>query len=588
MKTITKKTLISFLISLIMILNLVPFGAISKVYATTTINNINILGVEKPIAGRHPNSTSIKTDTEGVTLDIVQWQNYSTNSVISDSSKYEYNTRYGLYITFHLEDGYELAQDVTVTANEEYEELDNRFPNFIYITYKTQSPLDRELITEVEATVNIKGVFAIGAPIYIPDITITKGTGITITSTEWKKFNGEEFELSTGSTFTEGTYRFRFQAYLDEETVYTNIINDNTKATINGIEWTVLPGFNGNTKQYVYIESPDITVRNSRVILDANGGTGSGYIPVSNYGDDWLVDLRGITAPPCHEFAGWKVGNEIYQVGDTYSNITEDITAVAQWKEIPHTPKDAVRENEIDATCTSEGSYDEVVYCSVCGEERSRISKTIAKKEHNYKSTIVPAIFNKDGSITEKCTICGHTKPATVIPSIKTVELSKTEFTYNKKAQKPSVVVKDSKGKVLKNGTDYTVTYSNKNSKKIGSYKVIVTFKGNYKGTKELTYQINPKGTSLVRLGKGSERFRVVWKAQKTETTGYEIQYSTNKKFNSGNKKTKIKKNKTTSTIIMKVKGLKKYYVRIRTYKTVNGKKYCSGWSKALSVKTMR
>ena len=38
----------------------------------------------------------------------------------------------------------------------------------------------------------------------------------------------------------------------------------------------------------------------------------------------------------------------------------------------------------------------------------------------------------------------------------------------------------------------------------------------------------------------------------------------------------------------MKVKGLKKYYVRIRTYKTVNGKKYCSGWSKVLNVKTMR
>ena len=300
------------------------------------------------------------------------------------------------------------------------------------------------------------------------------------------------------------------------------------------------------------------------------------------------MDLRGVTAPPCHEFAGWKVGDEIYQVGDTYSNITEDITAVAQWKEIPHTPKDAIRENEIAETCTSEGSYDEVVYCSVCGEEISRTPKTIAKKEHNYKSTIVPATFNKDGSITEKCAICGHTKPAIAIPSVKTVELSKKEFTYNKKAQKPDVIVKDSKGKVLKNGTDYTVTYSNKSSKKIGSYKVKITFKGNYTGTKELTYKINPKGTSLVRLGKGSERFRVVWKAQKTETTGYEIQYSTNKKFKSGNKKTTIKKNKITSTIIMRVKGLKKYYVRIRTYKTVNGKKFYSGWSKVLNVKTMR
>lgn len=82
-----------------------------------------------------------------------------------------------------------------------------------------------------------------------------------------------------------------------------------------------------------------------------------------------------------------------------------------------------------------------------------RNPKTIAKNEHNYKSTIVPATFNKDGTITGKCAICGHTKPVTVIPSIKIVELSKNEFTYNKKAQKPSVTIKNSKGKVLKNGT---------------------------------------------------------------------------------------------------------------------------------------
>ena len=587
MKTITKKTLISLLITLIMILNLVPFGAISKVYATTTINNINILGIEKPVSGNHPNSASITTDTEGVTLDVVQWQNYATNSVVSDSSKFEIGKRYGLYITFHLEEGYELAPDATVTANEEYEEIDNRFPSFIYIMYT--APDTRIDVTEVEATSNIKTVVAIGEPIFVPEFTLTKGTVVRFANYSWIKKDGDEWKDATGATFEEGTYRFQCQARVDGENGYTHTIyHDNATVTINGIEWTVSSGFKSNSFSYVYIQSPDIIARQSRVILDANGGTGSGFVPVSNYGDDWIVDLRGVTAPPCHEFAGWKVGDEIYQVGDTYSNITEDITAVAQWKEIPHTPKDAIRENEIAETCTSEGSYDEVVYCSVCGEEISRTPKTIAKKEHNYKSTIVPATFNKDGSITEKCAICGHTKPAIAIPSVKTVELSKKEFTYNKKAQKPDVIVKDSKGKVLKNGTDYTVTYSNKSSKKIGSYKVKITFKGNYTGTKELTYKINPKGTSLVRLGKGSERFRVVWKAQKTETTGYEIQYSTNKKFKSGNKKTTIKKNKITSTIIMRVKGLKKYYVRIRTYKTVNGKKFYSGWSKVLNVKTMR
>ena len=72
--------------------------------------------------------------------------------------------------------------------------------------------------------------------------------------------------------------------------------------------------------------------------------------------------------------------------------------------------------------------------------------------------------------------------------------MSKTSFKYNKKKQKPTVIVKDSKGNDLKEGTDYTVSYSNKNSKKVGEYTVTVTFKGNYEGSKKLTYQIKPKG----------------------------------------------------------------------------------------------
>jgi len=157
--------------------------------------------------------------------------------------------------------------------------------------------------------------------------------------------------------------------------------------------------------------------------------------------------------------------------------------------------------------------------------------------------------------------------------------------TYTGKSLKLSIVVKDG-NKTIKNGTDYNVSY--KNNKKVGTASVVITGKGNYTGTVTKTFKINPKGTSLKKLTKGKKQFKVTWKKQKKQTSGYEIQYSTNKKFKSGNKKVKIKKNKTTSSTVKKLKAKKKYYVRIRTYKTVNGKTYYSGWSKVKNVTTKK
>ena len=139
--------------------------------------------------------------------------------------------------------------------------------------------------------------------------------------------------------------------------------------------------------------------------------------------------------------------------------------------------------------------------------------------------------------------------------------------------------------------TGVKVTYTNNSKKKIGEYKVTAKFTGdttNYNAIPDKTAKLTivPKGTKLSKLTKGSKQFKATWKAQKTETTGYELQYATNSKFTSGKKTVNIKKNKTTSSTVKKLKAKKKYYVRIRTYKTVNGKKYYSGWSKVLNVKT--
>ena len=154
--------------------------------------------------------------------------------------------------------------------------------------------------------------------------------------------------------------------------------------------------------------------------------------------------------------------------------------------------------------------------------------------------------------------------------------------TYTGKELKQSIVVKD-KDIILKEGTDYDVSY--KDNKKVGTATVEIKGKGNYTGKISKTFKINPKGTSLSKLKKGKKQFKATWKKQKTQTTGYQIEYSTNKKFKSGNKKVTIKKNKTTSTTVKKLKKNKKYYVRIRTYKNVKGTKYYSGWSKVKNVK---
>lgn len=205
---------------------------------------------------------------------------------------------------------------------------------------------------------------------------------------------------------------------------------------------------------------------------------------------------------------------------------------------------------------------------------------------HTYDSGKVTkkATFTADGVKTYTCKAKDATKQEK-IAKVSIVKLNTTTYNYDGKAKKPGVTVKDSKGKALKNGTDYKITYPS-GRKKVGEYKVKITLKGNYSGTKTLSFKINPKGTSLKKLKAGKKQFEATWKAQKTETTGYEVQYSTNKSFKSGNKTVNVKKNKTTYKKIKGLKNKKKYYVRIRTFKKVNTKKFYSSWSKALNVKT--
>jgi hypothetical protein len=163
------------------------------------------------------------------------------------------------------------------------------------------------------------------------------------------------------------------------------------------------------------------------------------------------------------------------------------------------------------------------------------------------------------------------------------VTLSKTTFTYNGKAQKPTITIKNAAGTKLST-SNYTVTYSS-GRKNVGTYKVTVKLKGSYTGSKTYTFKINPAATKISKLTAGKKSVIVNITKKSTQVTGYQVQYSTSKKFTKATTKT-ISSYKTTKYTIKSLSAKKIYYVRVRTYKKVGKTTYYSGWSTYKYVKT--
>ena len=294
---------------------------------------------------------------------------------------------------------------------------------------------------------------------------------------------------------------------------------------------------------------------------------------------------------------------------------------------------------------------------------------------HTYATvSCTPATEKKAGKITKKCTGCSKTI-SYGIPAIKKIDFEGTKFAYTGEEITPYVKVKDTEGKELVYGMDYTITC--KNNKAIGKGTVTVKFKGKYSGTVSKTFEIKlaktevfelleRKSTSLelnwyvvegateyrlyvydekkdkyVLLKKTKEteyrveglepgktyKFRVralrktrgktykgdysyitaetkpakvkmkmltstkakqavvVW-TPVSGANGYQVKYSTSKKFTKKTTKSvTVKKQKSKKVTLKKLKKGKKYYVKLRAYKTVNGKKIFGAYSKVKTVK---
>lgn len=234
-----------------------------------------------------------------------------------------------------------------------------------------------------------------------------------------------------------------------------------------------------------------------------------------------------------------------------------------------------------ESTCSRTGI--ESRHCQNCDFVRDPVESDT--KPHTPTKKTYKATSFDDGRILTICKVCGDVTGSKIIPKISKVKLSTESLTYNGTVRKPTISVRSRTGSVIPKDY-YTVTYAD-GRKNVGKYKVTVKFKTNYSGTFNKYFKINPAGTSVSSLSAVSKGFTVKWKKQATQTSGYQIRYSTSSSMSSS-KTVTISKNTTLSKKVTSLKATKKYYVQVRTYKTVNSTKYYSAWSAKKSVTTKR
>lgn len=237
-----------------------------------------------------------------------------------------------------------------------------------------------------------------------------------------------------------------------------------------------------------------------------------------------------------------------------------------------------------EPTCTEAGI---MAYACSCG---TTYTEEIAPLGHQYKEERIPATVKKAGSVKKVCGVCSQAGETEVIDRIGKIAWSGLEVAYDGREKTPSVSVKDSKGMRLKEGADYQVRYS-KGRTNPGVYKAILEFCGDYSGTAAAKMTIRPKAVSLKKVTGKSKSLLVTWKPQNAQIDGYQIRYSTSGKGGNITKTISAGENAEAKTISA-LKGKAKYYVRIRTYKTVKAdgesQRLYSDWSAKKAARTKK
>ena len=467
------------------------------------------------------------------------------------------------------------------------------------------------------------------APVFGTDVSQHNGKGVDYTA--WKKA-GKTFtmiRMSYGNDHLDpqfwdnvnaaeaagvpfGVYHYSYAFNTKEATIEANYVKSVLAQMKGKYKYFVLPVAYDLEDQLILNNSNKKTII-QHAITFCDAIRAAGYTPMVYANLNWFANYLNVQTP--HNkgyklwYANWRPKTTDFsapvQIGKT--GVYADIWQYAEGDMGAGVPDYNVLWDfeALAKDYTDGGSYTQTAYkAATCKQLGSMtytstggnvLSLTLPYSAHRYAqigNDLTRATASKDGKrvYTYRCAVCGKQYTKTVAYyKASNIKLSKTAYTYNGKVQKPSVTVKDSKGKALKS-TDYKIDYP-KGMKNVGKYTVKVTLKGNYSGSKSMTYNINPKGTSVSKVTAPRKALRLFGKSRRPKPPATRCSIVPASKFKSA-KTVTISKNKTTSKSVSKLSAKKKYYVRVRTYKTVkvNGKnvKLYSGWSKAKSVTTKK
>lgn len=357
------------------------------------------------------------------------------------------------------------------------------------------------------------------------------------------KNNGEE--LTCGIDY-EIEYTINGESWIKNDKYTSNYIwgAGTGKARVKGIGSYV-------GKQEVEFEVEKFDISNAKLmtnwVYDGNGGGSS-----SSY------DMKDF------EYDGTAKIQSGYRVCDDNNTISVDNYEVSY--------KDNIKPGTATMIITGKGDY----YTGTLEKEFS------IYHDHTYKTVLTKATTSSNGSSKQVCSVCGDVKSTTTIYKISSVTLSTSNYTYNGKAQKPTVTVKNSKGTTLKNGTDYTVSYASGRTK-MGKYKVTVTFKGKYSGSKVLHFEIGPKNPSSVKTSLyGYDDVKVSW-SKVSGVSGYKVYY----KKSTAPSWTLLKTTTATSFKKANLSDGTKYDFKVVAYKNVS-RNACENAGKTSSIYTLK